>query len=152
MPCNCLRGQQQRKLNMVRSLGEQRSAEKQCHDCERTLPIGSFYKDYSYKDGFAHICKACLIKAGTVNYAKRRVRFGGQSPVAPPPDVRICSRCKQIKSYPEFSKRRKSAASGLQHYCKQCDAIQARCSRDRVRANGASDTSARDTLSYQSSE
>ena len=123
MPCVCLRDQQRRKMNRVRSQGEQQPAEKQCRDCERLLPIDDFSRNYTYEDGFARNCKECKVKVFNANNAKRKLRFGGQRPGAPPPDVRICMQCKQIKPYSEFSANRTQRASGINSYCKNCHAM-----------------------------
>jgi len=147
MPCGCLRGQQQREMNRVRSQGEQQPAEKQCRICESLLPISSFGRDYGHIDGIATQCKECAVKELNARRAKRRVRFGGQLPGAPPPDVRICTQCKQIKLYSEFIVDRTQMAYGIGSVCKICDVVQQQRRRDRARAYSASETSAGDTLS-----
>ena len=148
MPCGSLRGQQQREMNRVRSQGQQQPAEKQCRDCERLLPIGNFGRDYGYKDGISTQCKECLVKVQNVSRANRMVRFGGQLPGAPPPDVRICTQCKQIKPYSEFSRNRAHTTSGIRSFCKICYVVQQQqCKRDRARDYSARQTSGGDTLS-----
>ena len=138
MPCGYLHAQQRRKMNRARSQGEQQPAERQCRVCERLLPIGVFIRDYTRVDGLSTRCSECQVIEGRARHAKRRVRFGGQPPGAPPPDVRICTQCKQIKIFFEFKVDNTTTASGRSAHCRKCDAMQSRCLRVRVRANSAS--------------
>ena len=148
MPCSSLYDEQRRNKIKAQSQAEQQlqPAEKQCRVCERLLPIGDFTRSYANLGGCASECKECKRKLDVIRYAKRKERFGGQPPGSPPPDVHICTVCKQIKAVSEFYATKRRGASSMKTACKTCSAMNCRSRRDRRRVISTSETSAGDAL------
>ena len=147
MPCACLREQQRRKVNMVRSVEEQQQqpAEKQCRVCERLLPIGNYRMHGAIRSGSSSACKECNRK-GALLAVKRREQFRGQLPAPRLPDVRRCTACKQIKAYSEFTTSTQNVF-GIAPVCRACGVQRWRCRYSSGQANSTSETSAEDTVS-----
>lgn len=99
---------------------------KRCRKCHEVLPVASFYKDKSRKDGITCYCKGCLAKK---NLAYRnanklsRDQTTGYQPVA----EQQCSVCAVILPVSSFHVSQ-ATRSGYVPACKECAAT-----RDRLR-------------------
>ena len=150
MACKALYGQQRSEIIRIKLESQQREnsghqgespqPEKQCRVCNKAKPLSSFSPDMSNKDGIKNSCKDCFNKAEAARYAARKERLGGQPPVGPPAEERICSACKETKPWLEFAKDARSVF-GINNLCKKCDAKRGRDRYRRVQASSASASS-----------
>ena len=145
MACSVLSNQQRRDGNRHQHelqqreksghQGESLQPEKRCRVCEETKPLSSFTQNMSNNDGFRNDCRECRNKAKMARYAARKERLGGQPPVAPPAEERICSSCKKTKPWSDFAKEARSVF-GIRAECKE--GVRDRDRYRRVQASSAS--------------
>jgi hypothetical protein len=86
---------------------------KTCTKCLLNLPIISFYKDSSNKNGFHSQCKLCK---NNQTKLMRKNRIINNIDI---PYFKVCARCKTEKKYIHFTCL-KSSKDGLATYCKEC--------------------------------
>ena len=86
---------------------------KKCSRCHQEKPAGDFCANKRSPDGLYCQCKACV----AVKDKERRVRL--MAAQQPSVTQKQCPCCNAIKSSDDFY-RDKTAADGLQTYCKPC--------------------------------
>lgn len=80
---------------------------KQCTRCEEFLPLSSFNRDRSKKDGLCTICRVC--------------RNTHRPPACIPEGYKRCTGCKQVHpATPEYFDRYHRMKDGLHRRCKTC--------------------------------
>ncbi len=98
--------------------------EKFCPVCQDTKPAEAFYTNLKRNDGLSSYCRICLndkMKKAYVPKAPKDVL---------PLGIKRCSKCKEAKPKAEFGLH-KSAADGLQYYCKKCAVLAVTASRKK---------------------
>jgi len=108
------------------------SDSKSCRDCGQTLPLDSFPRNRSRRDGYGAYCKACY----SLRYRRYREKKAAQAGRtirerdALPPGMKYCPRCDRTLALILFGSNR-STSDGLTAYCKSCHNAAGRESRGR---------------------
>ena len=90
-----------------------------CYTCKNELPLDTFYKGESYRDGYDIYCKNC---------AKERKRNNLQFPIGTRNPIKVnkvglvwCPKCKEYKNEDLFYLDNSSKVPKYSIYCKNCD-------------------------------
>lgn len=86
---------------------------------ERVLPIDSFYRHKSHKDGRARLCKDCYAKSLNRQGYNEKLRRDKPLPSYDTSTHKWCNRCESIKLHEEFYNTT-STKDGLSPNCKEC--------------------------------
>lgn len=86
---------------------------KNCSKCCENLPLLSFYKDKTNKDGYCSQCKRCK------NENIKKMRLNRMNQNIQKPINKICPKCKLNLCSSNFTSL-KSSKDGLAVYCKKC--------------------------------
>ena len=104
---------------------------KVCNRCHRMLPITSFNRKSSTKDGYQFQCKECQAEMARQLYQKRKEE---QEKAASVPETKICRQCGRELPVTMFGKAPKNQ-NGLKSYCRDCENENCRKYRAKVRAS-----------------
>lgn len=113
-PCSKEHFKQQREA--YRKLQKPNLEHKFCPKCQKTLTIENFRKSQITKDGYEARCKECIRICH-----KQRIKRIEQAP-KPKIDGKICSSCKEYKSYEDYSVCNQNL-DGLEYFCRTCAKI-----------------------------
>jgi hypothetical protein len=94
---------------------------KKCRGCEELLPLSTFNRDASGRNGLKARCKSCT-RVYTTNNAKRNTQknmLKSQSPIIHEESFKECQRCHKVLELIYFF-RDKSTEDGRNCYCKSC--------------------------------
>lgn len=102
---------------------------KVCNRCHRVLPITSFNRKSSTKDGYQFQCKECQAEMARKLYEKRKA----EQEKADKPETKVCRQCGRTLPVTMFGKAPKNH-NGLKSYCHDCENENCRKYRAKKRA------------------
>ena len=102
---------------------------KVCNRCHRVLPITSFNRKSSTKDGYQFQCKECQAEMARKLYEKRKA----EQEKADKPETKVCRKCGRTLPVTMFGKAPKNH-NGLKSYCRDCENENCRKYRAKKRA------------------
>ena len=97
---------------------------KVCNRCHRVLPITSFNRKSSTKDGYQFQCKECQAEMARKLYEKRKA----EQEKADKPETKVCRQCGRTLPVTMFGKAPKNH-NGLKSYCRDCENANCRAYR-----------------------
>ena len=101
---------------------------KVCNRCHRILPVTSFNRKASTKDGYQFQCKECQAELARQLY-KRRKEEQAHAP-QPEPETKVCRKCGRELPVTMFGYAPKNH-NGLKSYCRDCENANCRAYRAR---------------------
>lgn len=104
---------------------------KVCNRCHRILPVTSFNRKASTKDGYQFQCKECQAELARQLY-QRRKEEQAQAP-QPEPETKVCRKCGRELPVSMFGHAPKNQY-GIKSYCRDCENENCRKYRARKRA------------------
>ena len=99
---------------------------KVCNRCHRILPVTSFNRKASTKDGYQFQCKECQAELARQLYQRRKE----EQAVAPQPEpeTKVCRKCGRELPVTMFGYAPKNH-NGLKSYCRDCENANCRAYR-----------------------
>jgi len=91
---------------------------KTCACCKERKSFDEFHKASNRKDGYHPYCKRCR----KFKYAQRNSPERLKILILRNEGKKICARCKEVKSFSEFARHKKSQ-DGYHYYCVECRKI-----------------------------
>ena len=91
---------------------------KVCNRCHRELPINSFSRNHTQKDGYQRQCKQCQSEMSAATYKKNHPAI--QAEPVEVPTTKVCAKCGRELPVAMFGHTPKNK-SGLKSYCKDCE-------------------------------
>ena len=104
---------------------------KVCNRCHRILPVTSFNRKASTKDGYQFQCKECQAELARQLY-QRRKEEQAQAP-QPEPETKVCRKCGRELPVTMFGRAVKNH-NGLKSYCRDCENANCRTYRAKRKA------------------
>lgn len=105
---------------------------KVCNRCHRILPVTSFNRKSSTKDGYQFQCKECQAELARQLYRKRKEEQEKAAP-DPEPETKVCRKCGRELPVTMFGHAPKNH-NGLKSYCRDCENENCRTYRAKKRA------------------